>query len=101
MGHKTAMTLLYGVGVLQTFVFNKRWSFRHQGPATLALRRYIVSYGLGYVINILVLWVFVDKLEFQHQWVQGIMIFVLAAMLFVLQRYWVFPAESDGAKTLG
>lgn len=36
MEHKMAMTLLYGIGVAQTFIFNKRWSFRHgemHGPA--------------------------------------------------------------------
>ncbi|MBS0543123.1 MAG: GtrA family protein, partial [Proteobacteria bacterium] len=31
MEHKLAMTLLYAVGVAQTFVFNKRWSFGHGG----------------------------------------------------------------------
>ncbi len=29
MGHKTAMTLLYAVGVSLTFLLNRNWSFRH------------------------------------------------------------------------
>ena len=90
MGYKTAMTLLYGLAVLQTFIFNKRWSFRHRGPTTTALRRYIITYGIGYVINYIALWFFVGELEFPHQWVQGIMVLVVAVVVFVMQRYWVF-----------
>ena len=29
--HKFAMSILYVVGVLQTFVFNNKWTFRHYG----------------------------------------------------------------------
>ena len=31
LGHKNAMSILYVVGVLQTFVFNNKWTFRHYG----------------------------------------------------------------------
>ncbi len=99
MGYKTAMTLLYAVGVAQTFIFNKRWSFRHQGPTSSAFRRYMIAYGTGYVVNYFALWFFVDKLEIPHQWVQGVVIFVLAGTLFFMQRYWVFPTGPDGAKS--
>ena len=33
LGPKTAMTGLYVVGVMQTFIFNKKWSFRFAGAA--------------------------------------------------------------------
>ncbi len=90
LGYKTAMTLLYAVGVLQTFFFNKRWTFEHDGATHAALLRYIVAYAFGYLLNLLVLLVLVDRLGLPHQWVQGVMIITLAAMLFLLQRYWIF-----------
>jgi putative flippase GtrA len=90
MGHKTAMTLLYAAGVLQTFVFNKRWSFRHGGAATPALVRYAAAYGIGYVVNYIALLVLVDRWGLPHQWVQFFMVGFIAVMLFALQRYWVF-----------
>ena len=31
LGPKLAMSLLYGIGILQTFLFNKRWTFGHRG----------------------------------------------------------------------
>jgi putative flippase GtrA len=90
LGHKMAASVTYAIGVLQTFVFNRRWSFRHAGAPTPALRRYIGAYSLGYALNILVLAVLVDRMGYPHQWVQGVMIIVLAVLLFAAQKLWVF-----------
>ena len=90
MEHKIAMTLLYVLGVVQTFLFNKRWSFKHGGMHGPAFVRYCISYGLGYVLNLVVLIVFVDRFGYPHQIVQGVMVLSLAVMLFLLQKFWVF-----------
>ncbi|MDP1652022.1 MAG: GtrA family protein [Rhodocyclaceae bacterium] len=90
IGPKTAMTLLYSAGVAQTFYFNRSWSFGHKGRASSALLRYIAAYAFGYVFNLAALLLLVDSWNWPHQWVQGVMIFVIAVMLFLLQRYWVF-----------
>lgn len=93
VGPKTAMTLLYLLGVLQTFVFNKRWTFGHRGSHGVVFFRYCMAYGLGYVINLLVLLVLVDQHGYPHEIVQGVMILSLAVMLFLLQKYWVFHSS--------
>ena len=90
MGHKTAMSLLYAVGVMQTFIFNRKWSFGHQGGLHGAFARYVTSYAFGYLLNLTVLWLAVDHLGLPHQIVQGVMILTLAVMLFLLQKHWVF-----------
>lgn len=95
-GHKTAMTLLYALGVSQTFLFNRRWSFAHEGQISPALARYVASYLFGYALNLSMLVLLVDQLGWAHQWVQGGMIVILAITLFLLQRYWVFrSARAD------
>lgn len=91
MGPKSAMTLLYVLGVAQTFLFNRKWSFGHEGGLHSAFARYVASYALGYVLNLAVLWIAVDRMGLPHQIVQGVMILTLAVMLFVLQKFWVFP----------
>lgn len=101
MGPKLAMTLLYALGVIQTFFFNMRWSFRHGGTHGPAFVRYCASYALGYGLNLAALWVLVDRLGYPHQIVQGIMILALALMLFVLQKFWVFPAKPTASNTKG
>lgn len=90
---KLTMTLLYITGVAQTFLFNKRWTFGHDGSRRSAFVRYCISYALGYVVNLLALYFLVDRLGFRHQIVQGVMIVGLAIMLFLLQKYWVFRAN--------
>lgn len=90
VGHKTAMTLLYGVGILQTFLLNRRWTFNHQGYVPSALTRYIAIYALGYLVNFAGLYLFVDELGFPHQVIQGLLILIVAVLLFMLQRIWVF-----------
>lgn len=94
MEHKLAMTLLYLLGVAQTFFFNKRWSFNHAGGAHAALLRYLAAYAACYALNLAVLMVLVDRWGLPHQWVQGGAIVAIAVLLFLAQKYWVFAPET-------
>jgi putative flippase GtrA len=73
------------------------WTYDHQGLGTKAFIRYISVYVLGYIFNLAALFLFVDELEFPHQPVQGILIFVFAVLLFLLQRFWVFNDKQQEA----
>lgn len=90
MEPKVAMTLLYIIGTLQTFFFNRKWSFSHDGAALPTLIRYLLVYAFGYVINWFALYGLVDILGYPHQIIQGLMVFAIAAYLFFLQKFWVF-----------
>jgi putative flippase GtrA len=94
VGPKSSMTGLHLLGMQQTFIFSKRWTFlhdaAHQGPFT----RYLLAYTFGYLLNFAALLVLIDWAHWPHQVVQGMMIFILAAMLFLLQKYWVFAKAS-------
>ena len=91
LGHKVAMSLLYLVGMLQTFVFNKRWTFSHRGDIRNSTLRYFAVYATGYFLNLALLHIFVDKLGWSHEIVQGLAIIGIAMLLFLAQKYWVFP----------
>ncbi|MFN3809358.1 MAG: GtrA family protein [Roseateles asaccharophilus] len=90
LGPKLTMSLLYVVGVLQTFLFNKRWTFQHDGSLSVTFVRYLLVYALGYLVNLAALCVFVDYYGWVHQYVQGAMILILALGLFSAQKLWVF-----------
>lgn len=90
VGHKVAMSTLYLVGIMQTFAFNKRWSFKYEGVAPTALFRYWIVCASGYLLNLSVLMILVDQLGFPHQLVQGIMILVVAILTFLAHKFWVF-----------
>jgi putative flippase GtrA len=95
LGHKTAMTVLYLVGILQTFLLNRYWTFADQGKFRGALIRYVIVYLLGYLVNFSGLYIFVDVMGFAHQLIQAVMIFVVAALQFLLQRLWVFKRANE------
>jgi putative flippase GtrA len=94
MGPKAAMSLLFLIGTSQTFIFNKHWSFQYGGTDRLVLVRYFVAYGLGYVLNLAMLIVLVDYANYPHAPVQAAMIVVVAAVMFLLQKFWVFASHT-------
>lgn len=94
VGPKLAMSMLFVLGTLQTFVFNKRWSFQYQSKDRGVLWRYLATYAIGYVINLAALLVLVDHVGLPHAIVQGGMILTVAALMFVLQKFWVFAPPS-------
>lgn len=98
-GPKSAMTGLYILGVLQTFVFNKKWSFRFAGAAAPAMVRYTMVYVVGYVINFIALMLLVDQAGMPHQWVMAGLVAFMAIFFFLGQKFWVFrqaPSPEQG-----
>lgn len=90
-----AMTVVYVAGVLIGFIGHRVWSFEHKGRVDAALVRYVAVYALGYVVNYVGLEFGLAILHWRHEVVQGAMIAILAVILFVLQRYFVFPDRRD------
>lgn len=100
LGHKTAMTLVYIVGVLQTYIVNRRWTFLYRGEISGSMLRYVAAYASGYLFNLVALLVLVDVFDLPHRVVQGILILLVAVLIFLLQKYWVFrqgPARAIAA----
>lgn len=91
LGPKFAMTVLYVAGATMGFYANRKVTFKYQGRTGAAMGRYLLVQGCGYVLNLLLLLVFVDWLGFPHELVQAAAIFVVAGFLFVLYRIFVFP----------
>lgn len=95
VGHKAAMTLLFTIGFVQTFFFNRFWTFEDQGLIRSTFAKYFLAYFFAYIINITALYVFSDLFGYRHQIIQGLMVFIVALFLFVVQRYWVFKVSES------
>lgn len=100
MGHKTSMSLLYILGIIQTFVFNKKWTFKHQGDISKTFIKYVTTYALIYVFQLLALILFVDKLGHPHQVVMGLLIIASAILIFAIQKWWVFSGVPETHSTI-
>tara|TARA_R110000850_G_scaffold62_3_gene272 strand:+ start:19223 stop:19582 length:360 start_codon:yes stop_codon:yes gene_type:complete len=90
-----AVTLLFGVGALISFLGNRRFTFSVTSSKKQAGVRYAAVYFLGYLFNLSILLVFVDWLGLAHQIVQACAIFVVAAVLFLLSKYYVFSSSQN------
>lgn len=97
MSPKLAMTVLFAMGTMQTFIFNKRWTFAHRGFLQASFFKYVAVYSVAYLLNLTALLVLVDNLGYPHQIVQGVMILSLALMLFLLEKFWVFSSPTVAA----
>lgn len=90
---KVSMLLLYVLGVVQSFIFNKKWTFNHHGDQIAIFIRYFIVYFFGYFINLCALIIFVDRFGYPHQFVQFTMIPVIAIFIFLMQKIWVFRVQ--------
>jgi putative flippase GtrA len=87
---KVAMTLTYIIGASIGFIGNRKWTFAHRGDYTSAALRYVLAHLFGYQLNFLILFTFVDRLGYAHQWVQGVAIIIVAGFLFIVFKHFVF-----------
>jgi putative flippase GtrA len=94
LGHKLAMTAAWCVGVLQGFFLNRAWTFRSRAATPAALGRYWTAYLAGYALNLGLLFALVDRAGLPHQAVQGALIVLIAPLLFLAQKFWVFRAPA-------
>lgn len=92
---KAAMTLMYILGASIGFIGNRTWTFSHRGDSSSAALRYLLAHLFGYLLNFIILDVFVDRVGYLHQWVQGVAIVVVAGFLFVIFKYLVFPERNQ------
>ncbi|MDR5779077.1 GtrA family protein [Caballeronia sp. LZ065] len=87
---KLTMTFLYLAGIASGFWANRNWTFKDRGNLLGPGLRYACAYGLGYLLNLGLLLVFVDHLHYSPRVIQFIAIFVVAAFLFVMLKLLVF-----------
>jgi len=93
---KIAVTLLYPVGALIGYFGHAKFSFSFSGANLIGLSRFFITHIIGYLTNVLILFVFVDLLGYPHFVIQAIAIFAVAGVLFFLFRYYVFPQRASG-----
>ncbi|RCV91605.1 GtrA family protein [Billgrantia montanilacus] len=97
---KLTMTALYAAGVLISFFANRRFTFDHAGHIGEAGVRFLAAHLVGYSINFLLLFIFVDNFGFAHQYVQGVSVFIVAGFLFFILRFFVFMSKNNPNKAI-
>jgi putative flippase GtrA len=90
---KIAMTLVYAAAITATFFINRRWTFGAHSVSVKSFSKYVALYALGYLVNLMILFIAVDRLGAPHQWVQLFAIGLVAVISFLGQKFWVFRPQ--------
>lgn len=88
---KAVVTLMYPIGAVTAYFAHAKYSFAYSGSTSSGIIRYAVAHLVGYGVNIGMLYLFSDLFKFPHQMVQAVAIIVVAGVLYLLFRYFVFP----------
>ena len=87
---KITMTILYFVGATIGYIGHRNFTFTYEGSFLGSGLRYVIAHLLGYLINLIILIIFVDYYKYPHQWVQAGAIFVVAGYLLIAFKFFVF-----------
>lgn len=86
-----ATTVSFTVSVLNNFILNKIWTFRHpsQNYRKLFIKFIIVSIG-GLILTNLLMWLFVHAIEIWYIWAKLITSGIVLIWNFLVNKHWTF-----------
>ena len=87
---KLAVAILYPIGTAISFFANRQWTFEDKGHVGHSMSRYLAMHAFGYALNILIIYVGVDHLQFPHQLVQLFAMGFLAVLFFLMSKFLIF-----------
>lgn len=90
---KISMSVVYVIGLGIGFYGHRKLTFSHTENYKHAIARYLIAHLGGYSINFLLLLILVDFMGLSHALVQAVSIFIVAAYLFIIFKYWVFAEK--------
>jgi putative flippase GtrA len=76
--------------VIQSYLLNKNWTFENNSKHTSTLPRYLVVSGIGFLSNLLLMYLMINVLELWYMLAQILTVTVIPAMNFLLNKYWTF-----------
>ena len=90
---KIAMTLLYLTAATLSFWGNKKITFSYEGAISGAGTRFVIAHSIGYLINLAIIILLVDRLGYDHRIVQATAIVTVAIYLFIAMKLFVFRSD--------
>lgn len=90
---KITVSLLYPIAVLVAYFGHVRFTFADSENPSGGVFRYIFAHVVGFIMNLSLLYTLHDLMGFPHQFVQLLAIFLVAGVLFLLFKYYVFPVQ--------
>jgi len=91
----TANAIGYALGILLSFILNKRWSFQHDGAIFPALIRFLLVTALAYISNLAVVLASINLLYFNGYLAQALGIPLYTIVSYLGSRFYAFPPSQQ------
>ena len=85
-----ATTIAYVLSSIIGFCLNKVWVFKSKNKTGSSLLKYIVTYGSSYLLNVGLMYCFVDILNISDKLAPILVLFFTIPYNFIFSRLWVF-----------
>jgi putative flippase GtrA len=85
-----ASTLAFVLGTLNSYVLNRRWTFRSHRPRAPELARFLCAQTAGVVASLILLSALVEVGRFHHLAAQAVAFPIASVITFALSRQWAF-----------
>ena len=80
----------YSIGLITGFILHKKWVFKSQGEWHKEVVPYLVTFGIGYLVNIILLLFSVEKLGLNKNLSQVIAICGFTITNYLGNKFWTF-----------
>jgi putative flippase GtrA len=85
----------FAVGAINGFLWNRRWTFRgHVGDALTPVRWFVVQTS-GLLVNLGLVYLFVDGLGLGELEGQAVTIVIVTVLTFFVNRAWTFRGQGE------
>jgi putative flippase GtrA len=94
-----ASAIAFAVGALNSYVLNRRWTFRSRGRPGPEVLRFGIVQCVGLGVDVGLLDVLTQDVGIHHLIAQAIVFPVASAVTFLLSRQWAFRAQPSGVSS--
>lgn len=88
----------YAAGVLNSFILNKQWTFKHKGKWTSGAVKFGVVFGVCYIMQLaLLVWVLEPYVDIKPYYKQLVAMAFYTVINFILNKFYTFKAKTAEA----
>lgn len=89
MGVKTGFTIVFIIATSVSFMANRHYVFKANNDVSAGYAMHWLNAGAAYVVNLSILWFFVDQLHFTVAYVQLAATIITSSLLFISNKIFV------------
>jgi putative flippase GtrA len=100
LGDAPANFLGYGVGLVNSFFCNRRWTFSHAGKPFRAIARFLAAFAVAYAVNLATVLLLTRAGGMNAYLAHALAIAPYTVIFYLCCRYFVFAGACNGQESV-